>query len=143
VSGRERASLQARRLAFVALFEAEFPPQSATSAVERLTSEWGVEPPIAAHAQTIVTGVLDHRHALDREIASRAPKIPVSELGRVERTILRSALFEVLYSAPFPSAGTTRDAVSLARTYAGDSAGRLVGGVLRGLARPAPEGDEG
>jgi transcription antitermination protein NusB len=143
VSGRERASLQARRLAFVALFEAEFPPQSAPSAVERLAAEWAVEPPVADHARMIVTGVLKHRAALDAEITVRAPKIPVSELGRVERSILRSALFEVLYSAAFPGAGTTRDAVSLARTYAGDSAGRLVGGVLRSKPRPAPEGDKG
>jgi N utilization substance protein B len=143
VSGRERASLQARRLAFVALFEAEFPRQSAQSALVRLASEWDVETQVMDHARTIVNGVLEHRAALDAEIAARAPKIPVSELGRVERSILRSALFEVLYSAPFPGAGTIRDAVSLARTYAGDSAGRLVGGVLRGVARPAPEGDKG
>ena len=74
MSARERASLQARRLAFVALFEAEFPPQSAPSAVERLATEWAVEPLVADHARTIVAGVLEHRKALDAEIAVRAPK---------------------------------------------------------------------
>ncbi len=127
----------------VALFEAEFPSQRADAALKRLAAEWEAEPSVVDHARTIIDGVAQHLAELDAEIATRAPRIPVSELGRVERTILRSALFEVLYSAAFPSAGTIRDAVSLARTYAGESAARLVGGVLRGVARPEPEGDEG
>lgn len=126
-----------------ALFEAEFPPQQAEAALVRLAAEWTVEPAVAAQAREIVVGVIRHRSKLDAEIATRAPRIPVAELGRVERTILRSALFEMLYSAAIPSAGTIRDAVSLARTYAGEAAARLVGGVLRGVARPEPEGDEG
>jgi transcription termination factor NusB len=127
----------------VALFEAEFPPQRADRALERLAADWEVDPAVTEHARTIVAGVAAHARELDAEIARRAPRIPVAELGRIERTILRSALFEVLYSAAFPSAGTIRDAVSLARPYAGEAAARLVGGVLRGGTRPEPEGDEG
>jgi N utilization substance protein B len=143
VASGERSSLQARRLALLALFEAEFPSQDARRALDRLSADWGSAPAVVEHARSIITGVRHYQGALDAEIAVRAPLIPVSELGRVERSILRSALFEVLYSAAIPSAGTIRDAVTLARTYAGDSAARLVGGVLRGVARPAPEGDEG
>jgi N utilization substance protein B len=132
----------------LALFEAEFPPQQAAAAVERLAAEWEATPEVADHARAIVSGVTGRTRELDAEIATRAPKIPVAELGRIERTILRSALFEVLYSAALPSGGVIRDAVSLARTYAGESAARLVGGVLRSVPRPEParpesEGDEG
>jgi N utilization substance protein B len=132
----------------LALFEAEFPPQKAATALERLATEWQAASEVAGQARAIVAGVERHTAELDAEIASRAPKIPVAELGRIERTILRSALFEVLYSAAPPSGSAIRDAVSLARTYAGESAARLVGGVLRGVprpesARPEPEGDEG
>jgi N utilization substance protein B len=90
---------------------------------------------VRAHALAIVDGVLDNRAALDAEIARLAPAIPVTELGRVERTILRSALFEVLYSAATPSGETIHDAVSLARIYAGDAARRLVNGVLGSVSR--------
>ena len=68
------------------------------------------------------------------------PAIPVSELGRVERTILRSALWEMLYSAATSSGETIQDAVSLARTYSGDAARRLVNGVLGSVARSSPGG---
>jgi N utilization substance protein B len=125
----------ARRLALLALFEDEFQPGSAERALARLASEREVPEAIRQHAESIVDGVMKHRDDLDRRIAAEAPLIPVPELGRVERTILRSALFEVLYSAATPSGETMRDAVSLARIYAGDAARRLVNGVLGSVSR--------
>ena len=126
---------QARRLAMLALFEEEFRPEQALPALDRLAAEKGAGRETADHARELVEGVLRHRPALDAEIARLAPAIPVSELGKVERTILRSALFEVLYSAATPSGETIHDAVSLARTYAGDAARRLVNGVLGSVSR--------
>jgi N utilization substance protein B len=119
----------------LALFEDEFRPEQAMAALDRLASEKGVGREAAEQARDLVRGVLDRRAELDAEIARLAPAIPVSELGRVERTILRSALYEVLYSAATPSGETIHDAVSLARTYAGDAARRLVNGVLGSVSR--------
>jgi N utilization substance protein B len=125
----------ARRLAMLALFEDEFRPGSADAALVRLATEREVPDDVREHAARIVDGVGSHRADLDRRIASEAPLIPVPELGRVERTILRSALYEVLYSAATPSGETMRDAVTLARIYAGDAARRLVNGVLGSVSR--------
>ena len=131
--------LLARRLALLALFEDEFRPGTAAGALDRLAEERGVGDAVREHAERIVVGVNEHRSALDARIAAEAPLIPVAELGRVERTILRSALYEVLYSAATPS-GTMRDAVSLARIYAGDAARRLVNGVLGSVSRSSGGG---
>ena len=125
----------ARRLALLALFEDEFRPGSADAALARIATERDVPDEVRDHAALIVGGVGKHRAELDRRIAVEAPLIPVPELGRVERTILRSALYEVLYSAATPSGETMRDAVSLARIYAGDAARRLVNGVLGSVSR--------
>ena len=127
--------MRARRLALLALFEAEFRPTQADAALERLAAERDLEAAIVDHARLIVQGVAVHRSELDRRIAEMAPAIPVAELGKVERTILRSALFEVIYSAATPSGEPMRDAVSLARIYAGDAARRLVNGVLGSISR--------
>jgi transcription antitermination protein NusB len=132
--------LQARRLALLALFEEEFRPARAPEALARLADERGISPEVLAHARAIVDGVVSRRPELDARIADLAPAIPVSELGRVERTILRSALWEVLYSAATSSGEAIHDAVSLARTYAGDAARRLVNGVLGSVARSSGGG---
>jgi transcription antitermination protein NusB len=130
----------ARRLALLALFEDEFQPGRARQALDRLATEREVDDDVRQHATLIVDGVLERRPDLDRRIAAEAPLIPVAELGRVERTILRSAIFEVLYSAATPSGETMRDAVSLARIYAGDAARRLVNGVLGSVSRSSGRG---
>lgn len=137
---RPSRGLEARRLALLALFEDEFRPAQAVAALERLVQEHGSDAAVADHAREIVVGVLANRADLDARIASFAPAIPVSELGRVERTILRSALWEVLYSAATSSGETVKDAVSLARTYSGDAARRLVNGVLGSVTRSSPGG---
>jgi N utilization substance protein B len=127
----------------LALFEEDFRPDQGLVALDRLAAEKGVRRETADQARDLVAGVLRHRPDLDAEIARLAPAIPVSELGRVERTILRSALFEVLYSAAIPDGEAIHDAVSLARTYAGDAARRLVNGVLGSVVRSTGSGASG
>ncbi len=137
----DRPGMRARRLALMALFEADFGVASAPVALSRLGRERGTTAAVGEHASRIVVGVLAERGSLDAEIARRAPAIPVSELGKVERAILRSALWEMLYSAATPVGETMNDAVSLARIYAGDAARRLVNGVLGSVSRSAGAGD--
>ena len=137
---RSRPGLQARRLALLALFEEEFRPAQAIASLERLAEEEGSGAATVDHARAIVEGVLATRLELDARITALAPAIPVNELGRIERTILRSALWEVLYSAATSSRETIHDAVSLARTYSGDAARRLVNGVLGSVARSSGGG---
>ena len=132
--------MQARRLALLALFENEFRPEQADGALDRLAAERGSSTAVREHARAIVRGVLEHRADLDAEIGRFAPAIPVGELGRVERAILRSAIYEVLYSAATPSGEAISDAVSLARIYAGDAARRLVNGVLGSISRSSGGG---
>lgn len=124
----------------LALFEDEFRPGSAEQALARMAEEREVPDEVRAHAAGIIAGVGEHRADIDARIAVEAPLIPVPELGRVERTILRSAIYEVLYSAATPSGETMRDAVSLARIYAGDAARRLVNGVLGSVSRSSGGG---
>jgi N utilization substance protein B len=139
-SARIGPGLAARRLALLALFEADFRPGLAAAALDRLAAERGVPARVREHAADLVAGVEHHVVELDARIASEAPAIPVAELGRVERAILRSALYEVLYSAATPSGEAIRDAVSLARIYAGDAARRLVNGVLGSVSRSSGRG---
>jgi N utilization substance protein B len=124
----------------LALFEGEFRPGAALVALERLSEERRVTRAVRSHAREILEGVDRRRAELDERIAELAPAIPVPELGRVERSILRSALFEMLYSAATPSGDAIRDAVALARIYAGDAARRLVNGVLGNASRSSGGG---
>ena len=109
-------------------------------AATRLADDRGVAGEVRDHARRIVDGVAAQRDALDARSPSwrRRSRSPSSEMSSA--TILRSAIWEVLYSAATPSGETIHDAVSLARIYAGDAARRLVNGVLGSVSRSSGGG---
>jgi len=74
--------------------------------------------------------VARHREELDDRIERMAPTYPVVQLARIDRSLLRSALGELLHSATTPAAVAISEWVELAREYSGESARRLLNGIL-------------
>ena len=90
----------------------------------------GAEEESAAYAREIVEAVARHRDAIDATIGRVAPAYPVTQLARIDRALLRSALGEMLHCRTTPARVAISEWVGLARTYSGDPARRLLNGVL-------------
>jgi N utilization substance protein B len=71
---------------------------------------------------------------LDRRITEASEGWSAERLGAVERNILRIAVHE-LEGDQVPTEVAIDEAVSLAKRYASDDAGRLVNGILGRIAR--------
>jgi transcription antitermination protein NusB len=138
-SDRITANRLARRLALASLFEAEFGQRTATAILERHLAENDSEAATADFARELVGGVVDDRDRIDALIESLAPQYPVVQLARMDRTLLRSAICEVLHSGT-PSRVAIAEWVELARTYSGEPARRLVNGVLGRVTRESVAG---
>ena len=123
-----------RRLSLAALFEAEFGQRTAATILERHLAESGADEATAEFARGLVSGVVAERERIDAMIERLAPQYPVVQLARMDRTLLRSGIGEVLHSGT-PSRVAIAEWVELARTYSGEPARRLVNGVLGRIAR--------
>jgi N utilization substance protein B len=130
----------ARRLALASLFEAEFGQRTAGSVLERHLADTAADATTAEFARMLVGAVVVNRDDIDALIEEAAPQYPVVQLARMDRTLLRSGLGEVLHSGT-PSRVAIAEWVELARTYSGEPARRLVNGVLGRIARDAAGGD--
>jgi N utilization substance protein B len=131
---RVRSRRSGRRLALASVFEAEFGQRTADAVLERhLATE--ADPEVAALAREIVANVLAHRDTLDARIAAAAPQYPVVQLARMDRSLLRCGLCEVLHSPATPARVAIAEWVELARTYSGEPMRRLMNGVLGRIAR--------
>ncbi len=128
-----------RRLVLAALFEAEFGQRTAGSILERHVAEGAADEATAEFARRLVSRVVEERVNIDAVIERLAPQYPVVQLARMDRTLLRSGICEVLHSGT-PSRVAIAEWVELARTYSGEPARRLVNGVLGRIARESVAG---
>jgi N utilization substance protein B len=128
-----------RRLVLAALFEAEFGQRTPAAILERHLAETEADSATSEFARGLVAAVVEERERIDALIERLAPQYPVIQLARMDRTLLRSAIGEVLHSGT-PSRVAIAEWVELARTYSGEPARRLVNGVLGRIARDPEAG---
>ena len=89
-----------------------------------------------AYAVELAEGVTAEHAALDARISEASLDWTVERLGALERNILRIALWE-LDRDEVPLEAAIDEAVSLAKRYASEEAGRLVNGILGRVVREA------
>jgi N utilization substance protein B len=76
------------------------------------------------YADQLIEGVEDHRVELDEAVDGALQGWTPERVGRIERTILRIALFEMRYRADVPPRVAINEALELAKAYgAADSTG--------------------
>lgn len=71
---------------------------------------------------------------IDRRIEEEAEGWTIVRMGKVELTIIRLALFEMLYDAEVPNAVAINEAIELAKKFGGDEAPSFVNGILAKMA---------
>ena len=88
-----------------------------------------------AYLDTVVTGVVNRREALDDFIQKYAIDWDVSRISKLTRAIMQLAIFEILYVDDVPTGAAISEAVRIAKMYDGDDTGSFVNGILGAFAR--------
>jgi transcription antitermination protein NusB len=86
------------------------------------------------YTRAIAEAVAAHTDELDARITAAADEWTADRLGAVERNVLRVAI-EELDAGEVPLEVVLDEAVTLAKRYASDDAGRLVNGILGRIVR--------
>ncbi len=115
----------ARRTALFLLYQWDVTGQPLASLYEG-----DVDPYASATAEAVAARAPE----LDRRLTDAAEGWPADRLGAVERNILRIALHE-LDGEEVPDEVAIDEAVTLAKRYASEDAGRLVNGILGRILR--------
>lgn len=84
-----------------------------------------------AFIERIVKGVDGSVDELDKLIQPIAPEWPIDQIARVDRTILRLAIYELTKCADLvPPRVVINEAVELAKAFGSDNSSKFVNGVL-------------
>ena len=128
----------ARKHAFLSLYQSDVTGQPIGPTLERWRRHRGE---LEEYAERLSRGVEQEKETLDALLGEVAVGWPVHRMSAVDRTILRLALYEMLYVEDVPAEVAVNEAVELATGFSGEEAPQFVGGVLRG-ARAAWDEDE-
>lgn len=90
----------------------------------------------------LVKGIIAQQDDLDSKIQPIAPDWPIEQIARVDRTILRMGLYELLYlGTVVPPKVAINEAVELAKAFGSDNSSKFVNGVLGTAYRTLIEGE--
>ena len=122
---------EARRAAVFILFQWDVTGKPLGSLYEGETGEY---------SQRLAEAVAARPEELDARITAASDDWTADRLGAVERNVIRVALVE-LEAGQVPVEVVLDEAVTLAKRYASDDAGRLVNGILGRIVREEDRGD--
>jgi N utilization substance protein B len=79
---------------------------------------------------SLIRGVRDMADSLDDIIQPIAPDWPLSQIARIDRTILRIGTYELHHNPKVPSRVVINEAVELAKAFGADNSSKFINGVL-------------
>lgn len=140
----------ARTLALQTLFEFDMKSDFTISSEEivkiisRNQSEWGEGLKDNTFAVNIVNSVVGHRITIDDIIVRAAPDWPLEKIGVIDRNILRIGLSELLFGdrKEVPPKVAIDEAIELAKSFAGETSGKFINGVLGAIYKEMGEPDK-
>lgn len=77
-----------------------------------------------------VKGTFEHREEIDAMIKAHLEKWSFERLAKVDRNILRLAVFEMKYGDDVPEKVAINEAIELAKQFSDEQSGKFINGVL-------------
>ncbi|MBA4398132.1 MAG: transcription antitermination factor NusB [Syntrophus sp. (in: bacteria)] len=81
----------------------------------------------------LIEGAWQKRHEIDNAISDCSEHWSISRMTKVDRSILRMAVYELLYCDDIPPKVTLNEAIDLGKTYGSENSGAFINGILDAL----------
>lgn len=121
---------QARVTALQTLYEYDIANHIPTEVLQRHVEERHLHPKVVEYASELVLGVCNSLADIDAHIQSAAREWPLPQMARIDKNILRLAIYEILFNNTVPAKAAINEAVELAKTFGSDTSSRFINGVL-------------
>ncbi|WP_201365262.1 transcription antitermination factor NusB [Dictyobacter formicarum] len=121
---------QARMIALQTLYEYDIANHAPEEVLQRHAEERNLHPKVVEYASELVLGAYNQLANIDTHIQSAAREWPLQQMARIDKNILRLAIYEILFNNTVPAKAAINEAVELAKTYGSETSSRFVNGVL-------------
>jgi len=145
--GSKGGRRKARKRAFEFLYGLHFePPADEKSLARRFDAcprddDAPIKPENRDFAWELVRGTFASQRELDEVVIRFSKNWKLARIAKVELTILRLAMHEILHRQDIPLRVAINEAVELAKTYGDDNSPTFVNGILDAVARAVDNGE--
>ena len=126
---------KARECALQALYQLDL---SGGTPADALADLWAHFEPVdedtKAFAEALVRGAQREQAAIDQLIQRTSTNWKLERMARVDRNILRLAVYEILKRADVPVKVTLNEAIELSKKYGAEESSAFVNGILDSIA---------
>ena len=123
----------ARENAFVLIFEKIFRDDTVEEIIKDAIEARNFE--YDDYVETVFKGVYENLNTIDARISDNLKNWKLSRISKVSLSILRLAVFEMLYVESIPQSVSINEAVELAKKYSTQDDASYLNGVLGTLAK--------
>jgi N utilization substance protein B len=121
---------KSRRRALEFLFSIEFTNYEWEEALEAFWETFETKQIVREYAKKLIKGVMKYLDTIDEHIDGALTNWTPDRVGKVERNILRVAVFEIAYTDDVPQKVAINEAIEIAKGYGTDESAGFVNAVL-------------
>ena len=124
---------ESREQAFALLFEKQFSDAPVEELAQNAAEARDVS--TTGFAMRLACGAEAHLDEIDQKIAAYSRNWSPERISRVARSVMRLAVYEMLYSDEVPVSVAINEAVELAKKYGGEEDAAFINGILGSISR--------
>ncbi len=113
-----------------ALFQIEMNQDHSRESVELFCKHFGVSKNVKPFFLRLVEGVKEFQREIDPLIERFSENWKISRMSRVDRNIMRSAVYELLYCNDIPPKVSINEAIDIGKKFGTEDSGAFINGIL-------------
>ncbi|MFO8033312.1 MAG: transcription antitermination factor NusB [Desulfohalobiaceae bacterium] len=139
-SSRRQGREQALQVLYSSNFQSKPDLEQARQTFNTLWADQEADQAGQEFAWELIQGVLEQQKSLDRIIAEFSKNWRLERIAKIELTVMRLALFEMLYRQDVPLKVAINEGIELSKKYGDGKSGRFVNGILDAIAKQIRQG---
>ncbi len=128
-----RRRTKARQLALQFLYQFDLRSQEILEQKEIFIAENETSAEVKKYAKELIDGCLLYWEEIDAAITKVAKNWDISRMAVVDRTVLRIAVYELLYREDVPQKVAINEAINLGKRFSTEHSGAFINGILDNL----------
>jgi N utilization substance protein B len=124
---------KAREVTLQVLYTLDVQKTDLNEAIDRFWANFDAPEEARKFSTFLIEGVWNNREQIDNLISGSSENWSMSRMARVDKSILRMAVYELLFCEDIPPKVTLNEAIDLGKVYGSENSGSFINGILDAL----------